>query len=174
MALPRGNTAPTTVNRHLLPHEQQVITVRFHPAVLAGPAGAAASGLAAAVVLSLVADLSGDAQLIMWVTWALLALYALAKAISWPMNYFVVTTQRMLIIKGTFTRDVTMTPLSWAVNFKLRRTTTGRLMGYGHFILVHRHQDPAMRMVRFLPYPEQLYLEVCGLIYPGRSEAESD
>ena len=35
-------------------------------------------------------------------------------------------------------------------------------------------QDQALRVVDFLPYPEQLYLEVCGLIFPGRKDDGDD
>ena len=31
------NAGPASVNKYLLPHEHQVITVRKHPAVLIGP-----------------------------------------------------------------------------------------------------------------------------------------
>ena len=31
------NAGPAAVNKYLLPHEHQVITVRKHPAVLIGP-----------------------------------------------------------------------------------------------------------------------------------------
>lgn len=31
-----GDEAPASVNRYLLPHEQQVITIRRHPAILLG------------------------------------------------------------------------------------------------------------------------------------------
>ena len=47
-----GGLAPAEVNKYLLPHEQQVITVRRHPAVLMGPALLTLGGLIAAVVLS--------------------------------------------------------------------------------------------------------------------------
>ena len=32
-----SNAAPASVNRYLLPHEQDVVTIRRHPAVLIGP-----------------------------------------------------------------------------------------------------------------------------------------
>ncbi|HEY6295593.1 MAG TPA: PH domain-containing protein, partial [Streptosporangiaceae bacterium] len=32
-------------------------------------------------------------------------------------------------------------------------------------------QDQALSHVTFLPYPEQLYLEVCGLIFKDKEES---
>jgi rubredoxin len=30
-------------------------------------------------------------------------------------------------------------------------------------------QDSVLRRIRFLPYPEQIYLEVCGLIFQDKN-----
>ena len=32
-------------------------------------------------------------------------------------------------------------------------------------------QDQALRNVKFIPYPEQLYLEVCGLIFKDEEQS---
>jgi hypothetical protein len=161
---PTPDTVPTSVNKYLLPHERQIITVRSHPAVLLAPVGAAVGGFIAAVVLSIVANFSGTALLIMWLIWALLALYALLKVFVWYVSYFVVSARRMLVVKGVFTRDVVMVPTSAGLNLRFRRTALGRLLGYGQFIMAPRGQDPALRKVNYLPYPEQLYLEVASLM----------
>jgi hypothetical protein len=55
-----------------------------------------------------------------------------------------------------------------------QRSSLGRLLGYGEFILESAGQDQALRVVDHLPYPEQLYLEVCGLIFPGRKDDGDD
>jgi membrane protein YdbS with pleckstrin-like domain len=170
--IPSSDAVPTSVNKYLLPHERQVITVRSHPAVLLGPVGAAFGGFVAAAVLTGIANLSGEAKLIMWLTWALLALYALLKTLVWSVNYFVVTSQRMMVTKGIVTRNVAMIPLDRVVDMRFSRTTAGRILGYGTFILAPVGQDPALRRIRFVPYPEQLYLEVCGLIFRDYEERD--
>lgn len=170
---PSTETVPSSVNRFLLPHERQAISVHPHPAVLLGPLGAAVGGFIAAAVLSGVADLSGEALLIMWLIWALLTLYALLKIYGWLVNYLVVTSLRILVTKGIFARDVAMTPLSQVANLRFRRTTIGRILGYGQFILEAAEQDPAIRKINYIPYPEQIYLEVISLVLPD-PDAESD
>jgi hypothetical protein len=45
------NSGPAAVNKYLLPHEHQVITVRKHPAVLIGPIAIALAGLLIALVV---------------------------------------------------------------------------------------------------------------------------
>jgi hypothetical protein len=51
-----------------------------------------------------------------------------------------------------------------------QRSTLGRILGFGEFILESAGQDQALRIVDHLPYPEQLYLEVCGLIFKDKGE----
>jgi hypothetical protein len=60
-----------------------------------------------------------------------------------------------------------------------QRSTIGRILGYGEFIVESAGQDQALRNVKFIPYPEQLYLEVCGLIFkeeepPDANEVASE
>ena len=49
---PNTDTVPASVNRYLLPHERQVISVHEHPAVLIAPIALVLLGLAIAGLLS--------------------------------------------------------------------------------------------------------------------------
>ena len=170
-----GDTAPNLVNKYLLPHEQQVITVRKHPAVLVKAIGLVVGGLIIAGVLSgLIGRHSGYALLAIWVAWVLLLLYLVVEVIEWFENYFVVTSQRMLLTSGLITRKVAMMPLVKVTDMSFQRNFQGRLLGYGTFILESAGQDQAFRVVDHLPYPEQLYLEVCGLIFPASEDPGDD
>lgn len=170
-----GDTAPASVNRYLLPHEHQVITVRMHPAMLLGPIILVLAGLVVAGLLSgSVAHGNGGALNIIWLAWGLLLLRLIWKVANWSVDYFVVTSQRMLLTTGIFTRKVNMMPLVKVTDMSFQRSAAGRLFGYGTFILESAGQDQALRNVDFLPYPEQLYLEVCGLIFPSKKDEGDD
>ena len=83
----------------------------------------------------------------------------------------------MLVIRGPFSRTVTAMPLDKAMSLKLQRTVLGRLLGYGSLIVISPDRRQAFRKVRYLPYPEQLYLEISGLLWPdevARPEQEED
>jgi membrane protein YdbS with pleckstrin-like domain len=169
-----GATPPADVNRYLLPHEQQVITVRKHPAVLMGPISVTVLGLIAAAVLSdTVLRRNSTAIDVVWVAFALLLLRLLWKTADWAVEYFVVTSQRMILTSGIITRKVAMMPLVKVTDMSFQRSFLGRLLGYGEFILESAGQDQALRTVDHLPYPEQLYIEVCGLIFPSKDEPPS-
>jgi hypothetical protein len=63
-----------------------------------------------------------------------------------------------------------MIPLTKVNDMSFQRSTLGRILGYGQFIVESAAQDQALKIVDYLPYPEQLYLEVCGLIFKGKDE----
>src|SRR6266446_1405528 len=164
--VPSTDTVPASVNKYLLPHERQVITVHQHPAVLIRPIFEVLAGLAIAAWLSnSVAHGNGTVILIIWILWVLVVLRLGVKVWEWSVDYFVVTSQRFLLAQGLITRKVNMMPLAKVTDMSFQRSTIGRVLGYGEFIVESAGQDQALRNVRFIPYPEQLYLEVCGLIF---------
>jgi membrane protein YdbS with pleckstrin-like domain len=170
-----GDSAPASIHRYLLPHEQQVITVRRHPAVLMTPIAFVLGGLVVAGVLSnVVVDRNGS--LVNWIWWAWLILLAwfVWKVATWSVDYFVITNQRMLLTTGLLTRKVAMMPLAKVTDMSFQRSISGRMLGYGEFVLESAGQDQAFRVVSFLPYPEQLYLEVCSMIFPTKDKPEDD
>jgi uncharacterized membrane protein YdbT with pleckstrin-like domain len=164
---PNTDTVPASVNRYLLPHERQVISVHEHPAVLIGPIALVLLGLAIAGFVSNSGVTHGNstAILIIWGLWVLLLLWLILKIWAWSVDYFVVTSHRLLLAQGVIVRKVGMLPLAKVTDMSFQRTTIGRVLGYGEFIVESAGQDQALRNVKFIPYPEQLYLEVCGLIF---------
>jgi len=109
-----------------------------------------------------------------WIAWAFPLIWLVFKVWEWSQDYFIVTSRRMLLATGVVTRKVAMMPLVKVTDMSFQRSTLGRLLGYGEFILESAGQDQALRVVDYLPYPEQLYLEVCGLIFPGRKDDGDD
>jgi uncharacterized membrane protein YdbT with pleckstrin-like domain len=169
---PNTDTVPAAVNKYLLPHERQVITVHQHPAILIKPIFWVLLGLAIAGWLSnSVAQGNGTILLVIWVLWGIVLVYLLVKVWEWVYTYFVVTSQRFVLATGIITRKVNMMPLAKVTDMSFQRSPMGRLLGYGEFILESAGQDQALSNVDYLPYPEQLYLEVCGLIFKDKEES---
>jgi len=170
--VPNTDTVPASVNRYLLPHERQVITVHQHPAILIRPVFWVLLGLALAGWLSnSLAQGSGTIILVIWLLWGIVFLYFAVKAFEWSVTYFVVTSQRFVLATGIVTRKVNMMPLAKVTDMTFQRSPMGRLLGFGEFILESAGQDQALTNVDYLPYPEQLYLEVCGLIFKDKDES---
>lgn len=170
-----GANPPADVDRYLLPHEQEVITVRKHPAVLLAPVAWAVIGLIIAAVLSDTV-LRHDSGLtwIIWALWGIVFLRFLWAAINWAVDYFIVTSHRFIQTSGLFSRRVAMMPLAKVTDMTFERSALGRLLGYGTFILESAGQDQALSRVDHIPYPEQLYLEVCSLLFKPTKEDGGD
>jgi uncharacterized membrane protein YdbT with pleckstrin-like domain len=164
--VPNTDTVPTSVNRFLLPNERQVITVHQHPAILIRPIFEVLIGLAIAGWLTVAfAKSNSVAVLVIWIIWGLVFIRLIIKVIEWAETYFVVTSQRFILATGLVTRQVKMMPLAKVTDMTFERSATGRILGYGEFILESAGQNQALERIKHLPYPEQLYLEVCGLIF---------
>jgi uncharacterized membrane protein YdbT with pleckstrin-like domain len=164
--VPNTDTVPASVNKYLLPHERQVITVHQHPAILIRPIFEVLIGLAIAGWLTVAfAKNNGVAVLVIWILWGIVFLRLVIKVIEWGETYFVVTSQRFILATGLVTRQVKMMPLAKVTDMTFERSATGRILGYGEFILESAGQNQALERIKHLPYPEQLYLEVCGLIF---------
>ena len=164
-----GDSAPASINRYLLPQEKQVIVVRKHPAVLMQPVGLVLGGLILAGVLSNYVATGDGSSVVSWIWWGWLILLAwfVWQVAEWSVGYFVITNQRMLLTHGLLTRDVAMMPLSKVTDMSYERSPLGRMLGYGKFIAESAGQDQALRTIDHLPYPDQLYGEVCEMIFPG-------
>jgi hypothetical protein len=163
------------VDKYLLPGEVRVATVRRHPAVLLVPSAQAVGGLLVAAVLS-ATFLRGLTVIaaIVWVAWGVLLVNLVWKAVNWAVDYFVITSVRILLTSGLFTRSVAMMPLSKVTDMSFHRSFAGRLLGYGEFVVESAGQDQALRRIDHIPYPEQLYLVVCGRIFKDAAVPQDD
>ncbi len=174
--VPSTEAVPSSLSRYLLPNKRHVISVREHPAVLVRPILLTLVGLAIAGWLSnSVANGNGTAILIIWVAWGLLLLWLVLKIANWSVHYFAVTSHRLMLARGLITRRVNMIPLPKITDIEFTQTSLGRLLGYGDFeVTAAGLPDMALRHIRFLPYPGQLYLEVCGLMFMGGKEPSGE
>lgn len=163
-----GDAAPASVNRYLLPHEHQVITIRRHPAVLMGPVALVLGTLILAGILSNTLASTSAALAAVWWLWLLVLVWFVWRIAEWSVEYFVITSARLLFTTGLITRQVNMMPLAKVTDMRFERSLLGRLIGYGEFIMESAGQDQALSKITFVPYPEQLYLEVVGLIFPNK------
>jgi uncharacterized membrane protein YdbT with pleckstrin-like domain len=172
MRVTPNETLPATVYRVLLPYEQQAITVRFHPAILIVPVAQTLGALAVAGLLSTIVHLGGTIVLIIWLAWLVLLVRLLFRIYEYLDDYFVVTSQRLILATGVFKKNVDMMPLSKVTEMRFERSATARLFGYGTFVVESAGKDKVFSRIDHLPYPEQLYLEVCGLIFkdPGKGD----
>ena len=130
-------SVPASVSRYLLPHERSCITVRIHPAKLAGPLILVFGGLVA------VGELTRRSvrPKIVWGAYLPVLLYFLQRVAARQATYFTVTDNRMILVSGFAVRKVAMMPLTRVTDMSFRRSALGRLLGYGEFIIESAGQE---------------------------------
>jgi Bacterial PH domain len=82
------------------------------------------------------------------------------KVFNWLAGYCIVTSERLIVIRGVLARDVAMIPFVRIIDINFERSRLGNVIGYGNFILEVDDQDMPMWKIDLMPYPEQLVLEV--------------
>ena len=165
--MPGNDRVPPEVYRYLLPHERRVITVRRHPVVLAGPFGFLAGAVIAAGLLTATRRKDVTALRGAWGASGIALFASAIRVYAWLNSYVVVTNTRLLYVKSLASTKVNAIPLSEIRALDLHRSLLGRLFGYGTFVVKSSGPD---EKIRLLPYPEQLYLEVYGILVPEDDE----
>lgn len=171
-----GGPGPIRVDRYLLPREVPVVAVRKHPAVLIPPAAMALAGLLAAGALSATILQHHKVPLaVVWLLCAFLVARLIWKAANWSVDYFVVTDNRMFQTSGFFTRNIGAVSHTKVTDLTFRRSSAGRLLGYGELIVETAAVDQALSRVDYIPHPEAVYLRVCkGILFPDRPGDDGD
>ncbi|MEV6923475.1 PH domain-containing protein [Dactylosporangium sp. NPDC051485] len=99
------------------------------------------------------------------VIWAVVILWCAWRVADWWYDRFILTNKRVMVVSGIFTRNVAMMPLARVTDMKYVQSLTGRTFGYGHFELESAGQDQALRNIRNLPNPNELYLRIVEEMY---------
>lgn len=161
-------TTGAAVNKYLLEREREVIVVRRHLAVLISPAAGALGGfLVTSAMSATILHTNKPLLILVWVLSGFLFLRLISDVASWLADHFVVTSERLLLICGSPTRKIETIPLTKITDMSCERSTAGRLFGYGKFIVESADQRQKLRNIDYIPRPEQIYLEICNLIYPA-------
>jgi uncharacterized membrane protein YdbT with pleckstrin-like domain len=151
------------------PEPDNIITVRQHPAILLAPVMLVISGLAVAIISTVTGVLQNWVSLeFIWVAWAALLARLAWTTLEWSIRYIAIAASyEVTIYSGLVRRKVTVMSLTKVVRLTLYRSVPGRFFGYGELQFESLSQDQPFWSLYYVPYPEQLFLEVYGLISPG-------
>lgn len=154
------------IGRYLLDGERIVIAVHQHWAAVAWPVAAVAGGL----VLALWVDATATPTwtffaTILWWAWFALVAVTLWRLVAWRNDWFIATDKRLLLTYGIVTRRVAMMPLAKVTDMSYVRSTPGRVLGYGQFVLESAGQDQALRHIDWVPDPDRTYRVICAEIF---------
>ena len=165
-----SNEVPPTVEQYLLPHEKQVITVHKHPAVFAFHCGILAAACTAA---SLLTSANNSSELLLGASWgacSIIFIWLIIRVAGWFFSFFAVTNARMIFITGLTARKVVTVPLIEITDFRFRRPLLGHLLGYGMFTAEQATYNYRIPKMNFMPYPEQLFLDICEVLLDDEAD----
>lgn len=165
-------SGPADVSRYLLPGEARRVTVRQHPAVLTMPLAAALGALLAAIAVSQIPHVAKSAQLAVWILTAFLIARLILAVLNWMVYYVVLTEERLLVLSGFFNRTVVVIRLTDLENMTFERSSTGRITGHGSLTI--GPGGAPQTVIYYVPYPEQLYLEIRNIISGKHGEEEEE
>lgn len=148
-----------TVDRYLLRSEKCLAQVRRHWAILIPQF----SIIGAAWIVWLVVLGASPGEPVQEIAASFFILSATWLGwlwLDWNHERFAVTDKRVLLVSGLFTTRLAVMPLSKVTDMTYERSPTGRLFGYGTFIMESAGQDQALSRVDFVQHPERLYFKL--------------
>ena len=167
------DAGPLSVSKYLFADEHLLTSMRQHPAILIGPSVLALAGIIAASILS-TTIVHGDLALVIWAVCLVLLARAILRALNWTASFFVLSSDRILMITGYAVRKVANIPLSTVNDLSFRRSLGGVLLRYGSFDVTSGAPDQVLHRLEYIPYPEEMYLKVMNVIFAVRSGLSSD
>jgi membrane protein YdbS with pleckstrin-like domain len=165
--LPLEDEPTTLVARYLFPTERYRGEWKRHWIHLSGPLGI---GAGATLLLGYLAGFLTKQNIDGLVTAAVLIWLAVIgwvawRVFDWYFDRFILTNKRVMVVNGIVTRKVAMMPLLRVTDMKYEQSALGRMLNYGTFVLESAGQDQALREVKHLPNPNELYLRVVEEMY---------
>lgn len=163
---------PPAVSRFLLPNElPRTIAMHKHVIVLARPFAAVAAGLPLALVLSVLALINGGHSTTLmlrfiWLPYLGLVLWYAARAAEWYCEWFVVTPERMILIRGLIARTVQPLPLKRVRDIELHQTRTGRALNYGTLFTQSLATDRQLAKIERIPDAPRVFNLIWQLLMP--------
>ncbi|MGC4877990.1 PH domain-containing protein [Micromonospora sp. DT43] len=165
--LPLEDEPSSLVARYLFPTERYRGEWKRHWIHLANPL---LIGVAATFVLGYLSGFLAGNNVGALTTIAVLLWFAVMGWVAWKVadwwyDRFILTNKRVMVVNGIVTRKVAMMPLVRVTDMKYEQTPTGRALNYGTFVLESAGQEQALREVKNLPNPNELYLRVVEEMY---------
>ena len=174
---PTTNDPSTIVARYLFDGERYCGEWRRHWIHVARwTAIGAISPFLVGYLVGVVGEDAGTLVTVVLFAWLALLLVVGYKLLEWYYDRFVLTNKRVLTVGGLVTRRVGMMPLPRVTDMAYTQSPLGRILKYGTFVLESAGQDQALREIKPLPRPGELYLLFCQEMYePGAgSQSEGD
>ena len=166
MSLPSLRRQLDPISRYIVPTEHIEVNRRLHWSIIIPPFVAALGSLFVAGYLTgQMTDRTGPLDDIIWLAALGMIARLIWRVVEWNNDRFVVTGRRIMLLTGVFNHKVAMMPLQRVTDMTYRRSLTGRIFGWGTFVIESAGQEQALHIIDRLPSPDALYQTVCALMF---------
>jgi Bacterial PH domain len=165
MRLRVGSAGEENEERYLAARERLVTSVRHHPAMLGRVVAETLLMIAIAVAVEIAVRGAGGLSDVGWLAMVVAAARLAVLVYDWYDVRVMITDRRIIRVSGFVVRRVATMPLGKVTDLTYRRTWTGRLMGFGSFIVESAGQEHGLREIHYLPNPDTLYLAICEMMF---------
>lgn len=165
---------PKELDRYLIPTESIIFMIRRHWIVLLEPVASVIAGL---IVVGFVVQQVPDhrtVQNIFILAWLVLVARLIWKVVDWYLELFLATDRRLMLVHGIITRKVDIMPMAKVTDMRYDRTVTGKVFGYGVYILESAGQDQALSTINYISDPDLHYQQISAVIFAPPSRRLSD
>jgi len=165
--IPVNDEPSAMVGRYLFPTERYRGEWKRHPIHLAKQLSIAAGAtLTLGFVSGMLANKHAEGvTAVLFIAWVLVMIWVGWEIADWFNDRFILTNKRVMVVNGIVTRKVAMMPLARVTDMKFEQSPLGRALNYGTFVLESAGQEQALREVKHLPNPNELYLRVVEEMY---------
>lgn len=165
--LPLEDEPSALVSRYLFPTERYRGEWKRHwihlsPQLLIGTLATLALGYVSGVLAKQSQDGVTAVVVLIWIG---VMVWVAWRVTDWYFDRFILTNKRVMVVAGVVTRRVGMMPLLRVTDMKYEQSPLGRVLNYGTFVLESAGQEQALREIKHLPNPNELYLRVVEEMY---------
>jgi Bacterial PH domain len=102
---------------------------------------------------------------VLLVTLLVVCFWALREVSHWFDRHLVLTNKRIMVIEGLVAKSVNSMPLPKLTDMVYHRSSLGRVLGYGLFDVESAGQDQALKIMNFVPDPDNTNLQISHLLW---------
>jgi membrane protein YdbS with pleckstrin-like domain len=154
---------PPELENYLIAGEKIIFVTHRHWITLVEPSLTALASFF--LVLVVTAHTTGRATFIVFLIWLIVALRAAGLIADHRYEWFLATDKRLMLVHGLVTRKVDIMPMGKVTDMRFDKSLTGRLLGYGVFVLESAGQDQALSRINFLPDADRRYQQISSIIF---------
>jgi uncharacterized membrane protein YdbT with pleckstrin-like domain len=164
-------------HRFLAPGERILRTIRRHPVLMVKPIVLWIMTLLVVGLISFVITEGNPIpvvdQIVLVLALAVTA-YTAYKVLDWWKSYYVVTDERVLLLRGILSVNVSAVRLARVTETRFVRSVWGRILGYGALKLDSAGEQLGLASLEYLPRAEEVYRLVTSLLLGEELDPEPE